>query len=225
VFGILPGHPAVASRLVAKPYASSEALLNWCSEQVALISSSSLLTDEMRADCAEVVRKFGAPTMSLPIAMCESGWVDYAHVVALCGTISEVYLVQDAAYHLKLREYGARADQVRILPKVFVVNTGQPGTLLFQYFQNRRYPENWPEHVSPLGWGEWSFHQWTLEGLVIEAIAEAWHCTLDDTLKCSLQSGDHPKHKRVIAIGPDGEELEMAVDLIRKPQAPSASTE
>jgi Histidine kinase-, DNA gyrase B-, and HSP90-like ATPase len=173
--GILVGSPDRAARDVATPVVGEEELARWATDQANIAASSDEQPEEL-AYIAELVRAVRGKIENLPIALTVSGWVTMAELSRLWQATSEVRL----ASKLDIIRYrtGDLDSSLTIPDDVIVVTMEVPVPWL-----PAEGPNPWPmpteellDHDPEAQEGRTWFwiYERTLEGAVIEALAQAW---------------------------------------------------
>lgn len=194
IAGVLLGTPERASRDVARPLASKEALAVWAEEQADLVPHL-WATEEFQMSCAQNIRICGGNTRSLPIARFMGKWVS-AFDIEQMNLPDSIILLDDFTARYRLEHL---SDFV-LHSNVFVTNvSGLPA--VFQSDHVRSYGGN-GEGVLPL----------TLSGAVIESIAKAWVVGVE-----TLMKKNDLKRESNVSIGMDSAKdiLESAVVIVR----------
>ena len=201
IAGILVGRSQRASRDAALPTVSKEMVAEWATDQATLLRELPG-SAESKSQAAEVVWVLGGDTADLPVARDSSGWVTVPDI-ATKDQPDEVVLVQDASIHiLGLKHSDLSAG-------VYMVDVGALGIV------GSSYSLEWPPHSVIIDDEPW-FHEHSLKGLVIEALAKAWGVELSEVLKASEVSTDY--HEVVREVGRrNGKGVEDTVDVIRRP--------
>lgn len=209
ISGIFIGLPERAARDHAIPVVSSDILEKWATKQASLVHG--VTNDcETQAEIAETILVLKGNTGKLAVAQTASGWVSQDYI-ATQEQPDEIVLVQDATVNL-IQHYG-RTKEFALLPNVFAVAKGTPVIL---DSMSSRYLPHWPPNVS-INSNKPGPRAGTLAGLVIEALARAWDCSIEDVIDASEFSNDEIQIDREIAVA-DGEIVTSDhVDVIRNP--------
>ncbi len=219
VFGVLKGYSVRAARDNAVPILTKEELQRWIKGQVSKLSRCEI-REEIQINTSGIVRALYGHTEKLFIAYNHlRKAVNYFDIVEYSRDIdTEMIIVQDAAIENYERETKCT---INLNSNVLYVDMGIPGVM-----RTTDYAIEWPKEEEE-GLNErhnhhydfhYKFNTRSLEGLVIEAISEAWKCDLAEIYKSSLFSSDAKPYSAVIGEF-KGDNVEMDhVTIIRKPK-------
>lgn len=212
--GVLVGEPARAARDIAIPVADPQQLADWASEQAALLSKISA-EPEIRSDIAQLVRLFrGADTKELPIAWTADGWVSAADIRSWEHPPDELFLTSLLGV--------TRFENVNVSLNYNVIAV-YPGTPVILDRYNYGPGVHWPDTVDYSkdgeGW-EGEYMSKTLEGAVLEALADAWSATIPAILEASEGLVDRGENRQVREIGvlSNNQPIEERVNIVRNPK-------
>ncbi len=210
IFGLLIGISERASRDIGIPIIEKLDLDRWVQSQLKKISEC-IINEEWQYQISSYVRALQSNTNDLKIAKNMGKYVSFNEIIELVEKekLEEYFLVQDVAIENYERENSCKID---LYNNVFYTNVGMPGI-------HQTYCRE-------------SFHSWsivscrknsrfedrTLEGLVLEAIAEAWHCSIEEVYKKSDFSSDNSEYSAGIGKVGDEEVIMHHVDIIKKPK-------
>jgi hypothetical protein len=203
--GIFQAFPTRAARDQAQPFASAEALEEWASEQAELISASSL-DQETKVIAASVVRSFAGNIGDLPIAWWRKGWLNRDGVRRYAEDLNEIVIMSDASKSLL-----SSNRTLEFLPEVLAASPARYSG--FDVTRRTRW-----EHPRAWRWADSTFHFWTMEGAVIEAIAESWRVPISQLLNSAQQSTDEQSVVRVVAHDSSGEPITTTCDVLTRPE-------
>nr|WP_319564593.1 hypothetical protein [uncultured Rhodoferax sp.] len=207
IAGILTGTSSTAARNIAVPDIHKEVLSSWATEQ------ADLAVKKMRdyvwlADIASTIRSLGGSTQKLPCAEGVFGWMSPSDIAVRYAKFDEVLLVQDASVSLARRHL---TDLV-LMPNVLAINVG-----LRPVLYSRDNVTDWPELNNAIEIPkDWQFALQTLEGSVIEALTEAWGCSLLSVLAASSSNKDGGSTRREVWTS-NGKAYMETVAVIRNP--------
>jgi hypothetical protein len=214
--GVLVGDSSRAARDIAIPQVDIEDLADFATRQALRLSK--LLSDpEQLEECAATIRMLGGATGPLPIAQSARGWRTFNDIVLDVAHMREVVLVQNATLSIEEREN----KSITLNDNVLAVEVGQPGIL-----QGTRYSRDWLLWPSRALTGDnayWDFHAYTLEGLAVEAIAQAWKVSPDEVVENAVWSDEIGSDSeddtgRKVPVGLRGAGIVyLRGDLIRRP--------
>lgn len=213
IAGILIGEPLTAARNVAKPIVSGRVLRKWASRQARLVEARDYDIAQ-KLSAADIIRACGGDTGSLPIARTKAGWIAIGDVAGW-RAYDEVLLVQDAAVG-NIEEYGRMV--IKLHDNVIVVDMGTPGILqngTMGFAFRVGWPPRPPSSSRKL---RRSVMRQSLEGLVVEALANAWSASVDSVLSASEWSSGDIEIKREIGRSNNTPIIED-VDIVRNPLA------
>ncbi|WP_217994860.1 ATP-binding protein [Methylogaea oryzae] len=210
ICGCLVGTPHTAARNIGVPIAEPAALQQWATEQAAIARKDDL-SSEQQAEIASLIRVLNGATKELHIAKSANGWKSAADIASE-SIDDEVFVVHDASVYLARREHGDFA----LNKNVFAVEMGMPGIL---EHQGGDVWIDWPETESrEEEWSsDWIFDSRTLQGALIEAIANAWNVPLATVLKNAKQSTDRKEIKREIGCTSSGPVI-VSVTVLNRPK-------
>lgn len=214
ISGVLVGSSSVAARNRAIPLSDGRELADWASEQARLISEGrdSRNDDATLAECAAVVRFLGGNTGPLPIAFFRQKWLTASELEDLEGLPDELYILQDAALFMAQKEHPG----FELSPLCIATSMGWPGVM-----QEAFHVSDWPQHrIGDLP-PEWEFHNKSLCGLVIEALATRWRTPTCNVTAASVKSDDRRQYNRPVGEAANGQVLQ-SVHIIRRPGSPAA---
>ena len=77
--------------------------------------------------------------------------------------------------------------------------------------------EQWPRKIINSTWGDLGYLEYTLAGIIIEALSIVWDANISDILLCSLNYKDKTVKNQNVAILPNGKKMEGRVEIIRNP--------
>lgn len=207
--GVLIGETTRAARDIAIPIAEPQQLAKWASEQATLLGEIPA-EPRTKMEIAQLVRLFpGADTKELPIARDADGWITASDIRSWEHPPDELLL----SYLSMI----GRFENVRVSlnQNVIAVSVGTPVIL-----QAREHGsvERWPNTTTYSGEvREEELVKGTLEGAVIEALAEAWDTTVGAILEVSEVFGD--RKVREIGVLTDAQSVEERVSIVRNPKA------
>jgi hypothetical protein len=180
--GILLGTPVRAARDIAIPVVPLKQLQAWVQEQERLVVER-VQDPETLLECAATVRVCRLIPQLLPIAQGSDRSLKTASEIKAWAQMNdEIILIQREAFELLQRKLG----KVRALPNVLLVNVGARALV---FSELRDSPERWPNDRS-------EFYQFTLEGAVVQLIAEAWGVRIEELTELLLH-----EPRSVVAVG------------------------
>lgn len=216
IVGVLVGKPTVASRQQAIPIVDPETLSKWASVQAEMLPAA-LPHPKQLQDCAEIIRAAGGKLADLPVAESAMGWLRLDDIRRIYEDFTDILLVDDAFHNIESRKH----KRLDLLRNVLAVPKGIAGVLQSSTGYRPGYSPKvlfWPTRLrgsSPLGdW--WAFHQWSLCGAVVEALAQSWNVELGELISASSFSGDENRFVREYAQSDHGP-VAGSVDIIRRP--------
>ena len=202
------GVPERAARDNATPVVSADVLSAWATEQASLIPC---LYDspEDQMECATVIRRCGGQTSQLPVAKYGGSYVSFEDIKAL-ELPDEVFIT--SPYRVSDIE---ELDGFEFAPGVFVTQVDSWMSIL----QTNQF-SRWPDSLFKR-WGHIMSASTTLGGSVIEAVAQAWSCPLEELAR---QTTDRERRRDERSIGHlDGQEIRRDVLVLTKPQSSAAT--
>jgi hypothetical protein len=207
IAGILTGTSSTAARNIAIPDIRNEVLSDWASEQ-AQWAAKKVRRPDWLADIASTIRSLGGSTQKLPCAEGESGWMSARDIRRQYAKFEEIILVQDASVSLARRHL---TDLV-LMPNVLSIGVG-----LRPVLYSRDNDIDWPDLGNAIEIPkDWRFNLQTLAGSVIEALAEAWSCSLLSVLAVSTNNKDRGATRREVWAS-NGKAYTETVVVIRNP--------
>ena len=210
VAGVFVGHPVRAARDVGVPIADGAVVGDWASEQSRLLTQVTAESDVLY-ECAQVIRALGGACPRIPIAEHRRGWLTSEEIAQMAGSSEEFALLQDATFSLDFAR-----DKSVILDDVLVTSGGLPGVL-----QTGHMPSDsdyifidWPRWRAETWTSDWGFRQRTLEGAVIEALADGWSVPVEQVLKASEFATDSKPLERTVADVPTKRKSASKVNIM-----------
>ena len=163
LIGIFPGESERASRDQSIPVVAPHTLEAWNDSQMAKLSAQAIDT-RLQLRISSIAKACGMSTGDLKIALHQTGHLNLREITDLVSAqnFSEYILVQDAAVDNYERDLSC---QIQLYDNVFVCDMGIPTIL----HTNPHFI--WPEREKS---SNLRFYNYTLEGLVIQAIASVW---------------------------------------------------
>lgn len=207
IVGVLKGNTEMASRDIAVPIISRNALDKWVEKQDKLICSLNY-SDERQIAIVSYLCALSTKKSSLKIARWKDKYVNYEEIIKIIKEhkYDKYYLVQDAAVHNLERE---EKKQISLLDNVFVCEMGRRGIL---QTRNTFYWKPWPKDM-------WEENEKLIfdavENQIINAIAEAWGCPIETLLKAAQFSDDNVEVNAVIGRIGD-KDINEIVEIINK---------
>lgn len=200
IFGIFLGMPTGATRGTAVPIVEDKELARWASEQAGLVKKLSV-NPGVLANFAGVIRACGGDTGRLPIAFGAEGWKSTYEIARWKNISDEVLLVRD--YELG---YGPERTEIKLNPNVLGLVNEKSLHLIV-----RREP--WPR-TSTITLNESRVeNRHTIRIAVIESLAKAWSCSIEDVVRVSDFS-QSPQ-----TVGKRGRSItKLKADIIRNPR-------
>jgi hypothetical protein len=207
ICGIFTGKSNTASRNSAEPIVSIQELHRWATEQSKLVTK--LYSEEKDlVNCALFIRALGGSTGDLPIACLKGKWKNVDEIIKWAKAYDEIILIPTIYYDDIKKEY----DKLELHENVLFTLSYIPGILQSGYI----IPINWPPFKIKANDVFW-FHKQTLEGAIIEALAETWSASLTELILESEFSNDDVRYEREIGTC-DGKSVFHDVDVIRNPK-------
>lgn len=205
IIGILKGSTEKASRDIAIPILSQEALDRWIEEQAKLIVSMPLSHEE-QIEIASFACALSSKITELKIARWKDTYVNYSQIVEIVRKqkCEQYYIVQDAAVHNWERD---EKKQLNLADNVFVCAMGCPGIL---QTGNVHAYVTWPSFRENNQRKMWCA---VVEKQIIHAIAEASNSSLDSILDTMQFSDDDIKYSAIVGEA-DNNNIEMRVDVV-----------
>lgn len=199
VCGVLFGQPTTAARDHGIPSMPLDVTQQWAHEE-GMRRLEEGHPPVILSTIAEVLRPFGTDLGRYPIARTKDGWITMGELKGIARAHDEIYIVQDAAYEIILREQ----EDFVLLDKVVVVAMGYSRLGLNRMSRRRDSPE-WPAIPVSNCWLTVPFHMCTLFGAAIEAIADGWSCDVQ-SLVAGSEGFDRmsPRPKRQIGTAKAG---------------------
>lgn len=200
--GLFIGEPARASRDIGIPIANGKELENWASEQSALLLEN---TDaEEQLECASFVRSLGGKVQGY-FAQNKMGFISLSEFKSIVRErLKEIVVIGDASFYLLEKDHG----KICLKDNVFVANPGRPGVL------QTRIEDSWVDW--PKRESEW-FHDYTLQGVLVEVFSYVWGVSLDSVIAASDISTDENSYSYIIGEANGQEIIDDHVDIIRLP--------
>lgn len=205
IFGIFTGKPITASRKSAEPSVGIQELQKWATEQSKLVSI--LYSEDWDlVNCSKIIRNLGGNTLDLPIASLEDGWKNKDEIFKWARAHDEIIIID-----YNLREVLRNRYDKLVLHKNVLTSINH-----IQFVLKSELSNDWPpldNEIDP----RFSFYRKTLEGAVIETIAESWSVSLRDLLNVSDLSAGRLLYKKEVGTY-EGEPAVDIVDVIRNPK-------
>ena len=205
IIGVLKGGTEKASRDIAIPFISQDALDRWIEEQAKLIVSP-LLSNEEQMEIASFACALSSKKTELKIARWKDTYVNYSQIVEIVQKqkYEQYYLVQDAAVYIWERDEKKKID---LADNVFVCDVGLRGIL--QTGNVRGYIE-WPKLETR---NLKKFSCAVVEKQIVDAIAEATNISIDSILDRMQITDDDIEYSVVVGVA-DNNDIEMEVDIV-----------
>ncbi len=183
--GVLLGLPTRAARDQALPLATGNAMRKWIDEQVDLIDKMKL-DSEIQKGAAALSRSIGGSTGQLQICYTSQGHLSLSETLDWLCCRSEVIHCDRSSYSLASR-YGGKFD---LLPNALVTESSVPSVLNSDaeahWFSDQPLPVYGTEEAISF----MEFHNESLLGLIVVAMARAWNTTVEDIIAASQISDD-----------------------------------
>ena len=204
IVGILAGTSERASRDVGIPVIEKSDLDKWLHNQVTKLLAHDM-SDEDQFQIASYVRALQGNTRNLKIANSNEGYLNFSEVKKMVenNTCDEYILVQDAAIHNYEKD---NACKIVLNNNVLCTDVSIPGILDSDQF-------DWPDFdYNEPNW----FYSRTLAGAVIDAIADAWDCSVKEVYEKSNFSTDDQNYSAYIGKTGDEEIIMDHVKIIKR---------
>lgn len=207
IIGVLKGNTEMASRDIALPIISRNALDKWVEKQDRLIYSLNY-SDERQMEIASYICALTSKRTSIKIARWKDKYVNYSEIIKIIKEHNhdKYYIVQDAAiYNVENEE----KKQISLFDNVFVCELGRRG---FLQTKNIIFWEPWPKDM----WKRKEKFLFNAVGnQIINAIAEAWGYSVESLLKAAQFSDDKVSVEAVIGKI-DEKNIKERVEIINK---------
>ncbi len=202
VAGIALGRAATASRQQATTDFSAELLSAWASEQADLAANLTL-SNEAKSEIANDIRGFGGDTRSLPIALCDGGWLTLGEIAGKSWP-DELVVVGDSFWSIAQ----SKNPNAELLATVLVADPSRnASSFIFGC-----------AHESKAEHNHWEFHCGTLQGAILEALAKSWNTSVQRILDVSeFSTDDHDVSAPIGKKGDGSQIIGDSVDIIRNP--------
>lgn len=175
--GFLKGETNVASRGIAYPVLSTEDLETWVLDQAIKLRSENISVDE-ELSIAQQLRSIRADTLNFKILEHKSGYLDVNELDDLLNRLNkDFYIILPELYRLNVDK-----EKIVLNENVFIVDSSISSILRFNSIE---FHDKWPK-IDKIK----KFHDASLDGLLIERIADSWKCAVDDIEKYSLFTND-----------------------------------
>lgn len=206
IAGVLIGESERASRDIALPIISTTDLRGFVESQLEKLSNYTI-SDEIQIEYAQISRALCGKTGLTKIAQFRDGYLNYNELVDYVKqqNCEQYILVQDAA----ISNYEREGNQkISLENNVFCMSMVIPGIL---QTKNPYSSRNWPKRAET-----YNFYDYTLKGRVIEAIADAWECTVEELYSFSDFSDDDNKFSDVIGTCNGKDVVMNHISIIKK---------
>lgn len=205
IVGVLKGNTERASRDIAIPIVSQEALDRWVKEQAQLLTLGKC-SDEQQIEAASFGCTLSSKPTSLPIARWKDTYINYSRIVKIVKEqkYHKYLLVQDATVSILEKE---KKKKINLADNVFVCDVGMPGILQTKGIYNI---VRWPDYFWKNGQ---RFSCAVVEKQIVDAIAEAWNCSVESLLEFSQFSDDDTEYSAIIG-SIDNESIEKRVNIL-----------
>jgi hypothetical protein len=198
IFGIFTGKPNNATRTSASPTIDPKVIADWASEQGRLSQTS--WRDEGPYGVAGIVRRFGGDTGLHLIGRRSNGWITIEDLRGWRDIGDEVVVIDDTTNSPKSSVLNSN---------VIAVSTHSwPISLIDDH-----YGEPWPSQETVKLTTDRQIRATTEYYAVIQALAIAWHVSMEEVIRCSDFSTS------IRTVGKDGEvEVKAKADILRNPR-------
>jgi hypothetical protein len=201
--GVIAGETTVASRMHGIPLITAPESLAWAAEQADLVKATT--TDEViLMEVAEVLHLLGGQTEDLPVAETAAGWLTANDLVTWASSKDEVLILE----HSHLRTLRRNVGDIDLDERVIALTTYPPDLISEDIDTSRQWPGTpLPPELTSYWW-RWDYY--SLVGLMLLALAEAWSRDADELCE-KLNERVHERYvERVIGVT-SGVEIAAAV--------------
>lgn len=207
ILGILIGYSPTAARNVGIPLANLNEINLWLTLQAEKLEKHSI-DAEIQVEIASIYRSISKVKNTLKICKHKTGYMNFDEVTQYVKeNKSEQYiLISDTRLELWQKD---TKSNIQINENVFSADSGIPNLL-------QTPPETRNEFYWPINRDYTHFHNYTLKGLVIEAIAKGWGIDVDDLYHKSSFSDDDISFTEQIGTKNDEPLVNDFVDIIKK---------
>lgn len=204
VIGVLKGKTDRASRDVAIPIMTQNALDGWVQEQARLLVESEC-SEEEQVEISSYACTLSSKSTALKLARWKDTYVNYGQIVEIARErrYGQYYIVQDAEVTIWEREHKRKID---LCENVFVCDKGMPGILQADIHTIKQWLVDGWKIDNRLSCA-------VVERQIVNAFSEAWDCSIDAIIENAQISDDHTEYRKLIG-NCDGDNLEMRVDII-----------
>ncbi len=204
IIGVLKGRTDQASRDVAIPIMTQNALDGWVQEQARLLVESECL-EEQQVETSAYACTLSSKSTALKLARWKDTYVNYEQIVEIAKERrdNQYYIIQDAEVTIWEREHKRKID---LKENVFVCDKGMPVILQADIHTIKQWPgDSWKidDRLSCA----------VVERQIVNAFSKAWDCSMDAIIENANLSDDNTEYRKIIGIC-DGDNIEMRVDII-----------